>query len=532
MSANDESVGVSPSTGGGRLVSFLIRVGRSVSTLAPPGATLIRLRPNSWNDYGYGTTFDMDLRQDDDWRSVGIVKIGSRGLRPSDELPGDVHTSYVELPPSFSRLGDEYFSLGQGAGYYEDLVKTLGPTAARQLLLALRDVAITPGLFGSVSDEDVLETSLMRSASARSFDKYRAVVGGDTSKHSFALTYRLRPGQPDSPQMTFRVDRGRRMPSNVHVLIGSNGTGKTTALSNIRWAFENNDSLIPTANPVELSDREQIAGLLSISFSAFDTFPPQQRTRRDQLDFRITNVRLPWLGLPQTTSSGIEVAPPEVKRARDIEMATYVQNETLGCLAERGDQLLVALQLLADADPVLDRHRIATETGLTALDFSSLSSGHKIAMLTIASLVRYVDEKTLVLLDEPESHLHPPLLGAVTRALSNLMTTTNGLAIVATHSPVVLQEIPRRCAWIIWNLGGGPRIEQPTIETFGANLGVLTREVFDLELPRSGYHALLEEVARESSSYDEAAAKLDGEIGDEAKMLLRSMIRRREAAGG
>lgn len=189
------------------------------------------------------------------------------------------------------------------------------------------------------------------------------------------------------------------------------------------------------------------------------------------------------------------------------------------------------LQLLADADPVLDRHRIATEAGLTALDFSSLSSGHKIAILTTASLVRYVEDKTLVLLDEPETHLHPPLLGAVTRALSNLMTATNGLAIVAKHSPVALQQIPRRCAWIIWNLGGGPRIEQPTIETFGANLGVLTREVFDLELPRSGYHALLDEVARESSSYEEATAKLDGEIGDEARMLHRSMVRRRAVGG-
>lgn len=57
--------------------------------------------------------------------------------------------------------------------------------------------------------------------------------------------------------------------------------------------------------------------------------------------------------------------------------------------------------------------------------------------------------KTLVLIDEPESHLHPPLLSAFIRALSDLLLDRNGLSIIATHSPVVLQEVPKRCVWKI-----------------------------------------------------------------------------------
>lgn len=73
--------------------------------------------------------------------------------------------------------------------------------------------------------------------------------------------------------------------------------------------------------------------------------------------------------------------------------------------------------------------------------FKKLSSGHAIVLLTVTRLVELVDERTLVLLDEPEGHLHPPLLASFVRCLSDLLIRRNGVAIVATHSPVVLQEV-------------------------------------------------------------------------------------------
>ena len=78
-----------------------------------------------------------------------------------------------------------------------------------------------------------------------------------------------------------------------------------------------------------------------------------------------------------------------------------------------------------------------------------MSSGHKIILLTVVNLVNFVEEKTLVIMDEPEEHLHPPLVSAFIRALSELMSYRNGVAIIATHSPVIVQEVPRRCVWKI-----------------------------------------------------------------------------------
>lgn len=161
---------------------------------------------------------------------------------------------------------------------------------------------------------------------------------------------------------------------------------------------------------------------------------------------------------------------------------------------------------------------------------SRMSSGHSIVLLTITKLVDAVDEKALVLLDEPESHLHPPLLSAFTRALSDLLHDRNGVAIVATHSPVVLQEVPKSCVWKLTRIRAQGRSDRPERETFGENVGVLTREVFGLEVSKSGFHELLEKSVARGGTFDEIMQSYGGQIGTEAQAILISLIVAREAS--
>jgi hypothetical protein len=73
--------------------------------------------------------------------------------------------------------------------------------------------------------------------------------------------------------------------------------------------------------------------------------------------------------------------------------------------------------------------------------------------------------------------------------------------------------------------------EPPRIETFGENVGVLTREVFGLEVSKSGFHSLLQAAVAEDKSYDSIVADYGGQIGLEAKGILRAMIAERDAGG-
>jgi predicted ATP-dependent endonuclease of OLD family len=155
--------------------------------------------------------------------------------------------------------------------------------------------------------------------------------------------------------------------------------------------------------------------------------------------------------------------------------------------------------------------------------FRDLSSGHKIVLLTMTRLVETLEERSLVLVDEPESHLHPPLLAAFVRALSYLLIDRNGVAIIATHSPVVLQEVPASCVWKLRRFGQQVSAERPVIETFGENVGVLTQEVFGLEVTKSGFHKLLED-SIEEHTYADVLASFGGHLGSEARALLQALL--------
>ena len=162
--------------------------------------------------------------------------------------------------------------------------------------------------------------------------------------------------------------------------------------------------------------------------------------------------------------------------------------------------------------------------------FRKLSSGHKIVLLTITKLVETVEEKTLVVMDEPESHLHPPLLSAFIRALSDLLIRRNGVSIIATHSPVVLQEVPSSCVWKIVRHGSAAKATRPQTETFGENVGILTREVFGLEVTRSGFHRMLAEAIGPTDTLETVLAKFGNEVGSDGRALISSMLANRESS--
>ncbi|MCL9666107.1 ATP-binding protein [Curtobacterium albidum] len=513
-------------------------VGRQSEIDPAPGSDLhVLLTRNSWDDFGFGTSFDLAVGIDGSWEDVGSTKIARRGMTSNGWTGG---TNFTPIDRHFSALPDDYVSVAQDADVYHRAVQRLGRKLARDVLIGLQDLAALPSRIDAVIEEQVVFTSLFRTVTRRTVEnQYARILEGHLTPSEFELRYFMRPDDGlASPTMTFKVSPRWLLPSNLHVIIGSNGTGKTTTLQNIRWALDEGDIERHAPEFLNLSDSQRVAGLVSVSFSAFDVFPDAPRSKRAQASFRVTSVNLPWMlgEVGGTSSDEDEGADGEVPPIREhpLEQLDRQRRQSErwaevigGALSNRADRLLAALRYLAESDPLLRSKGVETRKGLKALDFLQLSSGHKIVLLTVASLVNFCEEKTLVLIDEPESHLHPPLLGGFARALSFLMADTNGLAIVATHSPVILQEVPKRCVWKVWSTGEGAEVEQPEIETFGENLGTLTRDVFGLELDKSGYHQVLRDIVSNYDTYDSAFSAVNGEIGDEARLLLRSMMRRK-----
>jgi hypothetical protein len=72
--------------------------------------------------------------------------------------------------------------------------------------------------------------------------------------------------------------------------------------------------------------------------------------------------------------------------------------------------------------------------------------------------------------------------------------------------------------------------ERPRIETFGENVGSLTREVFGLEVSQSGYHALLQAAVSTGASYEAIVHSYGDQLGQEARGILRAMVADRDAS--
>ena len=109
-------------------------------------------------------------------------------------------------------------------------------------------------------------------------------------------------------------------------------------------------------------------------------------------------------------------------------------------------------------------------------------------MHTYARLLAYMDDNCLLLFDEPENHLHPPLLSFMMAEIRKLMNETHSVMFIATHSPVILQETFANNVFIVRKNGNSTSITQPQIETYGANISAITSEVFDLTTEVTKYH--------------------------------------------
>lgn len=355
---------------------------------------------------------------------------------------------------------------------------------------------------------------------------------GDAKLTEFAFTYHLSSSADEpSTAISFSVKPDSIPPTNVHVLIGRNGVGKTRCMRQLALALlGRKDNIEQTSsvvmNPSFMGDNAEFSGLILVSFSAFDEF----ELRPVESDL----MRCQQVGLKSPASS---IGPSRAKNFEDLgrDFADSLERCQSGVLAERWRTAVQALEeddLFAEADVTsLLNQSEDVESGLknkATKIFKKLSSGHAIVLLTVTRLVELVDERTLVLLDEPEGHLHPPLLASFIRCLSDLLIRRNGVAIVATHSPVVLQEVPKICAWKLRRSGRTAIAERPTIETFGENIGVLTREVFGLQVTHSGFHRLLQNAVSDGCQYQTAIAKFNGQLGDEAKAIIQSLISNRD----
>lgn len=489
---------------------------------------------DSWDDYGFRTMFGVTAFDENGAQhELPRFNIGFVGQTTSI----DTYTMFKE---PFNELPEGYFSLCGSVDFYKTLNSDFTEEWREEFLRALKDLVRYPELLDRVQGEDVVRTSLLRSVRIDEVkDQYASVLRGEVILTNFDFGFELPPSERFAGfDLQFKVKANSMPSTNMHALIGRNGVGKTTylnAMVKVVSPHTETEAEFYTTPPLfgrqKMDPATYFGSLISVAFSAFDPFDQPPLAEGENVGLQYSYVGL--------TDHSKERGPQASKHLKSDDMLHEEFLQALeACLSERDrktrwEQAITTLE----SDENFADMRLLELTNLSGEELRAqalsrvkkMSSGHTIVILSITLLVARVNEKTLVLFDEPESHLQPPLLSALMRTLAQLLKARNAVAIIATHSPVVLQEIPKSCVWKVTRLRLASTWDRPEKETFGENVGTLTRDVFRLDVAKSGFHTVLADLVKaynpkNPEAYDAILQQLGGNLGYEAKGILRTMI--------
>jgi hypothetical protein len=92
-----------------------------------------------------------------------------------------------------------------------------------------------------------------------------------------------------------------------------------------------------------------------------------------------------------------------------------------------------------------------------------------------------------------------------------------------------IKEVPSSCVWKLTRIRVQGRSDRPERETFGENVGILTREIFGFEISKSGFHEMIQQSVDAGGTYDEIVAEYKGQLGAEAKAILLALTAARDS---
>ncbi len=476
-------------------MEFFVRPkrGRDYRPPPPPVLPAVYLLRDEWDDFGYRTTFwvySFDARGN--LRELGDTKILQQGA------------STTQLPERFQALPAEFCSLGQSLEFYRSILE-LGEDTARKLLQALRDIVVDPAHEQGLRDHEGFSKSLLRFSEAeKAYREAGALFGRSLTTRaqvSFSFTCQLEGfSRPHVVSCDFQPHAG--LPHRIIGFVGKNGTGKSGVLARLATTLSGWDQ---APSGTFYPERPRFSRVVSLSYSIFQPFSvPFTNT---------TSYR--YCGL-RDEQGLVNVDALQERTLRSIQ-----EIRTLG-RSQEWLQLMHLKDLFGAQLPDLDAPGgLETLAGM----LGTLSSGQRIVVSLFSDLLQHIDREALILFDEPEIYLHPTLLSTLMRMLHELLERYDAYAIVATHSPIVVQEIPARSVRVFDRQGSAPALLALPIESFGENLTEIVDRVFLMNEDDKNYKRLLQELARTHS--DEAImAMFEERLSLNARMFLLSLEER------
>lgn len=433
-----------------------------------------------WNDYNYVTKMTLSYFPARSGKFIYFenLKILKRGER----------NTWNHLPDKFTQLPSDFCSLGQTELYYTSIKETF-PNQYYSILMALRDVGLFPRILEQFENEEGFKKSLIRENSVEQLlRRIRFIISGSTTEQ-YKFSYNYKPPYSENRIfINFDFEHRGRLKHRVYAMIGKNGAGKTSILSTLAQELS-------LQNPAYLSPHKpHNSKFFTVSYSVFDRFPIPD-----------DNVLFNYVYCGIKRRDGNVMSEDEQKDIFLEASRKIVKREMLK------DWYLMLKNFISIE--VLDvMFNVEIEPDLRILAFKEneflnvrrqFSSGESMLLYILTRIVSEIRFDSLILFDEPETHLHPNAISRLMNTVFDLVDRFQSFCIIATHSPLVIQEIHARNILILDREGDDLSIRKMSRDSFGENLSIITDEIFNNRDVNKYHLELMRNLVKDNKSFEE-----------------------------
>ena len=535
----------------------------------------IILSGNNWNDYGYETSFNLLVvlngKEYKDWSIKIQISDVEKSAEYLDKLCSEGWNGLFPIP------NKKYISQFSDIDFYKTLRSVIGRDEAGNVLKIFKDAGYMKNIIQDSDSQLLINTSVFSSSLLRGTGSHKAyeeawelfISGIESSIEDFTLNYKDRNSKIQKIKFKFS---NHLLPTDINVLIGANGVGKSFTL-NILAEFllkvrSGDAKKLESEKFMPFDKRPKFSNFILISYSVFEEFfvDVLEEPVKDKESYKYFGLRARRSlddQNPDFKKIGLGKQIPSQDATKAIFKMLYenyqfedqdwwvnkfeLANKTLkkgfdfDCIAIK----IKDIKLLGEYDALFlndEKYLIINEKleksyNLSNLEFSNtsetiefiknnsllnLSSGQKLFSYIVLNILGEIKKQSLIVIDEPELFLHPTLEIEFIGLLKSILKPFDSKAILATHSLSIVREVPSRCVHIYREADWGLEILNPPFQTFGGDMQRISTYVFGDTMLKKPYENFLNNLL-ESGNYkpDKLIEKLGNDANEEMIMDIK-----------
>ena len=532
---------------------------------------------SSWDDFGFHTSFF--LHATTKLTGAGIKALGYISImcvdRNINEWDALLLINKIGYEKKFYELPPDFCSLSTSLNLYKQLHRYLTQKQRRAFEKSFNMILDSDSpYYQKVSHTDCFNKSLLRDTDIGDY----ALIFGKEKLRENSRQYELRSkgftvkydNCDDEIALDFSPikikDEKGIFPNGIISFIGKNGSGKSTFL--YRLATELFASAINRKIKI-IPEDIVVSQLMLFSYSPFDDFilPIQcneQSLKKWYFNFQKFKETKNEAFKPRFIYCGIRDIEHELNEIINAgensffdETGNYKEGDRLGMTflvdtTKMSNECRIAIEaaqdkfgkdwetfianlyqaipeLIPTIDYLNDRACLVFEEAKWNECFKKLSTGHKFFLHAMSCLIAYCEENAVIMFDEPENHLQAPLLSFMMKEIRRILARRSSVMLVATHSPVILQETLSSNVRVVRRSEENVIIQKPEIETYGASFGAISSYVFGLTVDNVSYFDVLRSIfehekCRDKASVKEAVDAVSDCLGNISDVAIRYIV--------